>query len=415
MNAAGAIKIADIGNYKDPAKVYEDTTVLNKALNKIEEGKAALENIYTNYIPGYSSIVININSLSSDLHFSFVESMMKSADSVKKPETNPETDGDTETVEETTAAPIEYSAVYLGEGDGVHKYYAIYPTEFIDTALSWDIDRLESNMFEQIDHVNRIIAANTGVNFYLYVGKRMQDAEYYPEIVKGEISTAPQFNYFMESIEGTKGKGYLNVDTIEARLTNVFKTDHHWSAMGAYSGYTDIINMISAVTPEISSPIQLKGLITFPDVQLRGSASRISSFHRFYEEFSVMDVDIPEGEQGARMHDSYDKYISGNFNKERFADHYELYYNKPNPIKYPSNTTGRNLLIIGDSYTWWSSWLIAANFDATYLYYPWDRKKLNYNKFIEENGITNVLLMQFSDRIIFNIYNDCPLKNIITE
>jgi len=36
-------------------------------------------------------------------------------------------------------------------------------------------------------------------------------------------------------------------------------------------------------------------------------------------------------------------------------------------------------------------------------------------EYIEKNGITDILMMLFSDRVIFNLYNDCPLGNILTE
>jgi hypothetical protein len=182
--------------------------------------------------------------------------------------------------------------------------------------------------------------------------------------------------------------------------------------LGAYSGYCDIIGMINKNAPEIGGPLPLSGLITYEDVNMRGSASRISSFPRFTETFSVMDIKLPE--KRVAVADNARKYERGSFDKNMYADHYALYYNYKS--EYVSeNNTGRKLLIIGDSFTWWSSWLIAANFDTTYVYYPWDKKELNYREYIEKNGITDVLMMLFSDRMIFNIYNDCPLENIRTE
>jgi len=55
LNKTGAFTLADNRNYINP-KVYEDG-VLSELLNKIEEGKASLENMYTNYLPAYDYIV----------------------------------------------------------------------------------------------------------------------------------------------------------------------------------------------------------------------------------------------------------------------------------------------------------------------------------------------------------------------
>ncbi|MCL2160181.1 MAG: hypothetical protein FWH48_12300 [Oscillospiraceae bacterium] len=425
LDQTGVFRTQDIKNYKDPEKFYESGP-LSGFLNKIEEGKAGLENLYTNYLPMYGNIVTFLKTSDSDISFSFVSLLSKSA---KKTAALPEGGDNVENAEidekvETIASivdQLEFSTMMV-QNDGLHKYYAIYPSDeslvpsFIDTILSFPEETLRKNMEEQIEHINRITKelTYTKADFYLYVGKRMQDAEYVTKIIPNEISTASYFGEFMDRIENAKGKGALNVDTLEKRMENVFRTDHHWSALGAYSGYVDIINMISKNSPEIGEPIPLLGLIAYPEVAMRGSAALISSFQRITETFSVMDIVLPEKDSRYKVTDNAQRYESGNFDHARFADHYALYYNRPGRYIYPKNNTGRRLLIIGDSYTWWSDWLIAANFDETYVYYPWDRKKLNLYDYIEENGITDVLMMLFSDRVIFNIYNDCPFENIIT-
>ena len=422
FDQTGIFKTTDIKNYKDPEKIYEDG-LLSGFLNKIEEGKAGLENLYTNYLPMYGRLVTFLKTSDSDISFSFVnflsapsEKSTKSTETAEVPEIDETPEADKSIIDQ-----LEFSTMMI-QNDGLHKYYVIYPSDdnlaesFIDTILSFPEEVLRANMEAQIEHINRITKeiSYTKANFYLYVGKRMQDAEYVTKILPNEITTAPYFAEFMDRIEGAKGKGALDVDTFEARMKNVFRTDHHWSALGAYSGYCDIISMISKDSPEIGEPIPLKGLISYPEVNMRGSAALISSFQRITELFSVMDIELPEKDTRYKVTDNAERYESGNFDKSRFADHYALYYNRPSKYIYPSNNTKRKLLIIGDSYTWWSDWLIAANFDETFVYYPWDRKKLDLYDYIDENVITDVLMMLFSDRVIFNIYNDCPFENIIT-
>jgi len=417
LSKTGALKIEDIKNYKDPEKVYENVPLAG-VLNGIEKGKAALDSLYTNYLPMYGNIVIMLKSSSSDMQMSFVDLLSKnsgnSADMLQG--NTAENAGIDENSTEPATEAVQFS-VMMVKDDGLHRYYAIQPYDFMDTALSPPESTLRRNMEKQIPEVNRIAAATalSNANFYLYVGTRMQDTDYFTEIIPNEISTKPYLDEFMSRIENATGKMAFDISTLDKRLERVFKTDHHWSAMGAYSGYCDIINMMNKVTPVIGQPIPLNGLITYPDVQMRGSADSISSFPRFYETFSVMDITLPRQDPHAKVTDKSRSYEAGKFDKSLYADHYANYYSHPYHYIYPDNHTGRKLLIIGDSYTWGSAWLIAANFDETFLFYPWDNKNLNYNDYIEQNGITDVLFMQFSDRIMFNLYNDDPLGNIITR
>jgi len=411
----GAVSVSGIKNERPPERDYGDG-LFSGALNKIEAGKAEIASLYTNYLPLYGEIVTLLGSIESDAQMSFVDLFAGNANIAVNLPDESEEDEEIEAPAQSLIDQYDFSAIMLVD-DGLHRYYAIRPFDFIDTALSFSENRLLANMDVQIAHINRIAKATaaSGADFYLYVGKRMQDADYFADIVTTEISTAPYFREFMDRITGAKGKGALDVDTLEKRLENIFLTDHHWSALGAYSGYCDIINMINKNSPEIGAPIPLRGLITYEDVKMRGSASTISSFARFTETFRVMDIELPEQHRNYRVRDNAWRYEEGEFDKSMYADHYQQYYNWQNRYIYPTNKTGRNLLIIGDSYTWWSSWLLAANFDETHVYYPWDRKRLNYDDFIYDKQITDVVCMLFSDRLIFNIYGDCPLENIRTD
>ena len=421
LSKTGLLKVTDIKNYKDPEKVYENVPLAG-VLNGIEKGKAALDSLYTNYLPMYGDIVTVFKSSSSDMQMSFVDMLSKnsrnpiSSAAALQVGSTEDTAGTAEDSTEPTTGNLQFSAMMVKD-DGFHRYYAIRPYDFMDAALSPSEDILRADMEKQITEVNRIAAATalSNANFYLYVGTRMQDTDYFTQIIPNEISTKPYLDEFMSRIEHTTGKAAFDISTLDKRLERVFKTDIHWSAMGAYSGYCDIINMMSKVTPEIGQPIPLNGLITYPDVQMRGSADRISSFSRFYETFSVMDITLPTQDPKAKVTDQAEAYSEGKFDKSLYADHYANYYSHPYHYIYPGNHTGRKLLIIGDSYTWGSAWLIAANFDETFLFYPWDDKILNYNDYIEQNGITDVLFMQFSDRIMFNLYNNDSLNNIITR
>jgi len=309
----------------------------------------------------------------------------------------------------------------LVSDDNFHRYYAFEPYQFLDRWIISSGDNLRKNFDRQVENINRIIASDISINFYVYICTRMQDTKYSQKIVPEEFSTLDFFNEFVDSIQGAAGIGWLDIDTIEKRVERVFRTDHHWSAAGAYSGYVDCIDMMKKNTPQIGDPLPLNGesgYITFEDVQMRGSFAATLNFRDYYEPFIVLDITLPEFSPADVHIDQYERYSAGKFDKGTFTDHYSAYYNSSGQRKYTvsSNATGRNLLIIADSYSWWFSWLIAANFDNVYIYLPpWDAKNFRYHEFIAENGITDVLLTQFSDRLMFNYYGDSNFAGIRTN
>jgi hypothetical protein len=398
LTQSGVLTVSDISlkNERPPERIYEGGPFAG-VLNKIEEGKAGLENLYTNFLPFYPEIVTLLGSLNTDIQMSFADLLAGG---------RADTAGDGVPV----SGQLEFSTIMLMD-DGLHRYYAVRPFDFLDTAISLPEETLRRNMESQIAHINRLAAAasDSSADFYVFIGKRMQDAEYFNEIIPSEISTAHLFAEFTGRITGASGVAALDVDTLEARLENIFLTDHHWTALGIYRSYADIIAMMNA-----GEPLPLRRIAAYEDVTMRGASARIASFSRFTDSFGVIEVDLPPQHDVYRIADISYRYENGTFDKNLYADHYEQFYTRQNRFIYPENNTGRNLLIIGDSFTWWSAWLIAANFDETTVIYPWDRETLDLSRFIAENSITDVLCLMFSDRILFDIYNDTQFDNILT-
>lgn len=320
---------------------------------------------------------------------------------------------------EPSEPPVKAEVIFLRD-DGMHRYYKIEPYKILDRFVKDNNGNLGKRFDIQVDNLNRIIAANDKVNFYVYICTRMQDTAYFQDLFPDELATQDYVSEFMASIKGCKGIGQLDIDTMEKRKEKIWDTDHHWSAMGAYSGYVDVINMMKEDTPEIGDPLELNPgkLIVFDDVKARGSYANILQFDEYWEPLKVLDIDIPEFTKKSIYAPAYDAYNAGNFSRDTFADHYVLYYNNTAVRRYklaePKNE--RNLFLIGDSYTWWFSWLIASNFANVYIYLPpWDKTRIDYNQYIQDNNITDVLVMQFSDRLMFDYYNDSLLRVIKTD
>ena len=94
---------------------------------------------------------------------------------------------------------------------------------------------------------------------------------------------------------------------------------------------------------------------------------------------------------------------------------YAIFFPEVYEVHYTENQTGRNLLVLGDSYTQGFVELLASAFDNTYAYYYGNYSGLHYDTFIREHNITDVLFEQFSDRILFDLYGDDKLANIKTD
>jgi hypothetical protein len=435
LDKTGVTDFEDLRNYKDPEKVYEEDEFLAGFLNAIELGKAEINNIYTNYLPLYNEIITASQKNERDMQTIFLDFLaeppkdipanLQVAENTAAPEA---VDSNTDILidapeEPTEPPPIEVSARLLMD-DNFHRYYTFEPYQFLDRFVLNPDDNLRRRFENQIAQITRIADTAENVNFYVYICTRMQDTEYSKEIVPQEYSTLDYFNEFIDTlntVENIDGIGWLDIDTVEKRVEKVFRTDHHWAGKGAYSAYVDVINMMKEQTPDIGDPIPLNsesGLITFPDIQMRGSFAATLRFDEYYEDFSVLDITLPEY-QTARMHtDSYERYAAGDADKGTFYDHYVNYYNSSNMRKYTlkNGNTGRNLLLIGDSYSWWYNWIIAAHFDNIYIYLPpWDRQNLNYDQYVIDNNITDVLIMQFSDRLFFNYYSDNSFNKVLRD
>jgi len=276
---------------------------------------------------------------------------------------------------------------------------------FLDISMAMTHAQAAKNMLDEQANINRIAAANTDVNFFVFIGTRPQDTSYYETFMGGsEPSTKDILDDFINGITGVAGIACFDIDTFDKRMKYCFKTDHHWNALGAYEGYTEIVDMMREKIPDIGDPLPLKGLIEFPNVEYRGSGAARTGTSVYYDSFAVMDIDLPRQDPAERVTSKLDDYLNGAYDKGKVKDiyisHYENFYSRPTVITYPDNHTGRRLLILGDSYSYWVTWLIGAHFDKTFVHYTLDEQDLDYNKFIKDNGITDVLLLQYSARTL---------------
>ena len=471
LEKLGVIEIKDLANYKDPEKIYyfdtDEKTVKTagfsdvpdeykdvesalipagsrlymNTLNGIEEGKASIETVYTNYLPFYADMLSVLNSEDNALQDEFVLMLFNRENSKKIKNTPAEkstdslADGDSDTKEPEAPQLPQFIASKITDWD-MFRVYRVRSADdsigFLDISMAMDYETANINMRTEADSVIRIASANQNVNFFVYLATRMQDTEYYNLINPHEPSTKNIFDKFVAAVEEhVDGIAWLDIDTFEKRMKLLYKTDHHWNARGAYQGYTDMINMMNKVIPEIGDPIPLNtdngndGFILFPKVQFRGMMAEKTNTPTYYDEFEVMDITLPRQHSTEKISTRFNEYSRGAYDADKlppndYTGHYGNYFIEPQSVPftltYPDNRTGRKLLLITDSYSHMVSWLIAANFDKTFVYYTHYGRSLNYNNFIADNGVTDVLLLQYSARTLSRATSaDAYLNQIITK
>jgi len=446
-------KLPENKNIKLPEKIYQKGAPLAPLMNSIEEGKATLENIYSNALPMYEQITIFMSDNDRSMRrnfmnvlYSFEKTELDNINIIENipgqiPE-NPEASININTEEPTEPeeSQVKYKVEYIGS-DWCNDVWAFteegrpFSEGWTDKTLLAGKNELVWRVETQVGHVNRIANANKNVNFYVYVCTRFQETQIFGEIIKdlramrNEFST---YDYMLQFFDGldmsaVNAYDYFKIDTVEKRIEYINKTDHHESAMGAYSIYCDIINMIENDAPGIGSPKEVE-FDYIEGVELRGSHVWNHGYTEIYDNWWYYNVDLPDdrilyewidpqGEPKTTTKRQLDKYLSGKYPKDTFADHYYQFWPRIAYAHYPSNNTGRNLLMITDSYSWSVSELLTSHFDYSYATYPSFRENwnLNYNEFIRKNNITDVVIFNVADRLLFDIQNDIQFNRTLTD
>lgn len=442
----GLIQSENVGNIIEVEKVYKDGTFLAPFFNSIEEGKRLLNETYVNHIPFYADITtaakavkfsVNkpVTSLLTDIgNDILLNSQIVSAVTESETETPEVTDNETAEVTETETAEVtetepetasydpEYSASYI-QGDNKHRYYEITALaengEFLDFLCripSENNDTLRPVMKSQIDKLNTLAAARDDVNWYVFPVTCIEDTKLAAEIFPAE-SKNELFETFISSLDDTIQTGYIKIDKIEDKVNKFYKTDHHWGVHGYLEAYYSLIEMLKNNYSDLGD-IRKAKVYTFDKIKFYGSNALTISSYKINDVYAVADFALPEHSLKINYNVPYGStktleenlatYLAGNYNTEKGYNHYIQFYRIPNYIEYPANNTGRNLLFIGDSYSPPLLEVIASYFDKTFVRYidsntPPD---INYNEYIEENGITDVIVLEMSTRLVFNYYGD---------
>lgn len=361
----------DYNNFKE-AEIKEGNSLITKVDNQIIKIKTSLENRVTNYFPLYS----NINYTYAKINYKLNQLMYQ-------------------------------DFVFLGMN--ADNEYAFRNDEMFILESNVNNMMLDVMFEKQLEFYEEL---SSKADVYLYLPNRYE----FTILDDNNITVRDKDKYItkIKSLESNSFKvKELKISSIEDYKKYFYKTDHHWNAYGAYQGYLDIMNMMNINSKELK--------IIETDIVYMGSIAKSSAQTDIKDNFMYIDYN-----------ENYDVTINGTDNLKYkpkvinqtnniYYDYYVSYYNGMfgEVIMDYNNPDKENLLIISDSYAWQIDEIIASHFNKTYIvnvrYDNFINGSLDYEKFVKENNITKVLVLQESATSIFDMYNYGTKRKIIGE
>ena len=410
---AGTMSFVNVGN---------EITTEEKGIAKLI---AFCEDTYTNYAPVYNDLVrlhdnwqMKINEPVTN-YLITLAAQQRTLASAGSDAAQTGTDApDAEAPEQKQERVVSKSAKFINATD-THRNYLI-TMEFSDGTTGTFLDRVvslpEAELQKRLDHtiesLRRICAYKTDkLNYYVYSGSRFQDMEYLSDYIPTEESTWDDLNRLFDALPDNVRYDWLKFEDGYDRMQYIYRTDHHWTGLGGDVGYREILDMMREDTPDIGDPLEgTEHSVT--RLRFNGSFSQFSNVYDIWDDLSFVDYGLPdhitEG-GGPLFKDAMNYYLSD----QADSISYEQFYPNFTKITYPGNNTGRNLLIIGDSFARSVEETLAYHFDNTYVIFPGGGGDLN--RFINRFGVTDVLILMYSDRLMYSIYNVTRWDAILTR
>jgi len=435
LTNAGWIETENVGNVIEVEKVYPAGTFGAPFFNAVEEAKRDINDIYTNYIPFYVGLTSTAEGFTQRLNKSVSSFLLEWGNKimlegkVEEPEpttTSPTTGSEEPTQTNPTTPPFEttYSTFYL-KSDSRHRYYEIIArtgendpiVDFYVRIPSKDAEKLRPTMEKQAAAINNFAARRPDVNWYVFPVTCFEDTAICEQILPAE-SKYSLFTEFFKKLDAGVQYDYIKIEDVRDKISLYYRTDHHWNVNGYTEGYRLITEMFKKNYPDIVARTPV--IHTFDNaVTVYGSNALAVANYRLYDVFHAADFSLPAHEvvretgvsYGGKesIQQSLDRYLNKKHNPSRSYNHYIQFYPIVREVTYPENKTGRNLLIIGDSYSPPLLEVLASHFDKTYVRYVDGNKELTtmqYEELIDQYGITDVLLLEMSDRVIYDYYSD---------
>lgn len=332
---------------------------------------------------------------------------------IPEPVTTPDPEGTT------------YTASYKST-DNIFRHYAISaksPDGNVFTTyariVKLDRDTLYENMLNTVKMVNAMVEKDRSINWYFYFPTNIEVTQLAEKIIPEE-STRHIYEEFLSKLDPSVKTDALLINSFTDYYNKFYITDHHWNHEGFNEAYLDIVRMFNENYSDIV-PFELEGKYVFEDVEFHGSLSRTHADYTTSDLFGLYYYNMPQHSvitdraisYGAKssLSKKIKEYSEGKFNTASGYYHYTDFFRVCKEITLDEGNTGRNLLLIGDSYSLPLLEIVGCYFDNTYVRYEdrgWNNfpEELLYEDFIKENNITDVLVIEEPAKCIMQGYGD---------
>lgn len=345
-------------NSSDNWKTYEKSGNLIK--DKVMALETAIDNRTTNYFPLYEKITSGFYNFNIKLDSLFS------------------------------------SKVYIkSNSDGENLFYD-NQNNFYFLLNNLSSEQLNNRLKNQISFYNDINTKYSDINLYIYLPLRYEVTN---------LSDIHNLNNYVVTFKNSLNKNIKvsSLDSLDLSqyLTYFYKTDHHYNSVGALKAYNDIVTMMDINNIKT---IPFKCIYT----PYYGSLAKTALNKNVSD--NLLDLDY---QNDVEFNQNDDKFKTRKIVKKTnpFYDYYISYYNgQYDEIKYKSDVkNNKNLLIISDSLSWQIDYIIAENFENTYVinlrYGKWKNQKLYLQEYLSEHNITDILFLQEAEQQMFDLYN----------
>ena len=350
------IHIGIVDFYKgDNWKIVNKTN--NPIKDKIASLEANIENRYNNYFPFYDTInslyystIIDIDSLYLD-------------------------------------------DVYLKNNNDNDLLFYDKKNNFYYLTNHYSNEELNDRLNKQVNFYNDISNKYPSVNLAIYIPLRYSETS---------IKNIFNINYSIYSFTSKLNKNIkYTVFDDDNYLKYYYKTDHHYNSFGAEKVYLDILKMYG-----LNNNLNINHKIVKNNYY--GSMAKSVMLKNVSD--NLMAINYPNNLKVNINDDNY-KPLKIENKTNPFYDYYVRYFNgQYDEIIYENNNSyNRNLLVICDSLAWQIDYLLANNFNKTYVinmkYGKWINNNLYLNDYIKNNNITHILFLREAKNIVFDADN----------
>ena len=286
--------------------------------------------------------------------------------------------------------------IYLKDNNDNEHLFLDKENIFYYLVSEYSSSELDTRMNKQIDFYNDINNKFPNINLMLYLPLRYSETSF--KNINGIHDKVVEFtNKLNKDIKYS----IFDSNSTDEYLKYFYKTDHHYNSYGAEKAYHDILN-----TYGLSNNLNITHKIVRDNYY--GSLAKSILSTDIVDKLSAIDTKVI---LGSNITDSKFKPLKVEDNKNPFYDYFVVYFNgQYDEIIYTNKSSyNRNLLIICDSLAWQIDYLLANNFDKTYVinmkYGKWTKNDLNLDNYIKDNNITHILFLRETKNIIFDADN----------